>query len=78
MFLSLTTGDSYPAQAPVVKFNSKVNLPCVDSSNGKVKNSFKLFANWNPNTTMEQILIGLKQEMIANKGVKQPADGEMY
>ena len=29
-------------------------------------------------TTMEKILIGLKQEMIANKKNNQPADGDMY
>ena len=27
---------------------------------------------------MEKILIGLKNEMIANKNLNQPADGDMY
>lgn len=27
---------------------------------------------------MEKILIGLKQEMVANKKSAQPADGDMY
>ena len=27
---------------------------------------------------MEKTLIGLKNEMIANKNVNQPADGDMY
>ena len=67
----------YPAKQMTVKFNSKVNLPCVDS-NGNVTNKFSMFANWNPNSTMETVLIGLKKEMITNKSLKQPADGDMY
>jgi len=62
----------------VLKFNSKVNIPCVNQANGMVTNSFKMFSPWNSTYTLEALLIGLKNEMIANKKTAQPADGEMY
>jgi len=37
-----------------------------------------MFAAWNNSYTMEKILIGLKNEMIAGKKLAQPADGEMF
>ena len=78
-FLTIRCGPSYPDQAPEVYFQSKVNLPCVNQANGKVEpNKFGVFANWRNEYTMEKILIGLKNEMIANKKLAQPADGEMY
>jgi ubiquitin-conjugating enzyme E2 variant len=60
-------------------FSSKINLPSVNQANGVVEsNKFPLFRNWNPETTMEKMLIGLKTEMVANKKLPQPADGDMY
>ena len=76
--LTITCGDSYPAVAPEFKFNSKINLPCVNQSNGKVEKTFHMFKNWNPEYTMEKILIGLKNEMQQNKKAPQPADGDMF
>merc|ERR1719198_769195 len=76
--LSIVCGETYPSTAPQVKFNSKINIPCVDQSTGKVTNRFSLFSNWNNTYTMEKVLIGLKNEMIANKKLPQPADGDMY
>ena len=46
-FLSIVCGANYPLQAPQVKFNSKVNIPSVNQSNGVVEPSkFPLFKNW--------------------------------
>jgi len=51
----------------------------VNQANGTIEPSkFPLFKSWDPNTTMEKMLIGLKNEMIANKKSPQPPDGEMY
>ena len=78
-FLTITCGPNYPAVAPTVRFNSKINIPSVNQNNGTVETSkFGLFSKWNPETTMEKILIGLKQEMIANRKNTQPQDGDMY
>ena len=35
--LKITCGDRYPDEAPAVQFLSKINLPCVSQSNGKVR-----------------------------------------
>lgn len=78
-FLSIKCGQNYPSQPPEVAFLSKTNLPCVNQQNGKVETSkFSMFAHWKPEYTMEKILIGLKNEMIANKKAPQPADGDMF
>lgn len=76
-FLSIVTGPDYPAKPMQVRFTSKVNMKCVDS-NGVVNNQFELFKNWKSETTIEKMLAGLKREMINNKGLKQPPDGDMY
>jgi len=78
-FLQIECGPDYPSKMPKVRFTSKINIPSVNQSNGIVEASkFPLFQKWNWETTMEKILIGLKQEMIANKKNPQPADGDMY
>jgi ubiquitin-conjugating enzyme E2 variant len=77
--LTITCGENYPNSQPIFQFNSKVNIPCVNQNNGMVDpKKFHMFANWNPTYTMEKILIGLKNEMISNKKLAQPADGDMY
>ena len=77
--MSIECGPNYPAQPPTLRFNSKINLPCVNQSNGVVEPSkFHLFANWNPATTLEKVLIGIKNEMVSNKKLPQPADGDMF
>ena len=78
-FLSIKCGPHYPSQPPEVHFQSKINLPCVNQANGKVEPSkFHVFAGWKGDYDMEKTLVGLKNEMIANKNVNQPADGDMY
>lgn len=78
-FLSIECGPNYPMTPPAFKFNSKINIPSVNQNNGTLEQSkFSLFKNWNPETTMEKILIAIKTEMVANKSAKQPAAGDMY
>ena len=77
--MNITCGANYPAQAPQIKFNSKINLPFINQTNGVVDpNKFSMFKNWNASYTMEKVLIGIKNEMIQNKKLAQPADGDMY
>ena len=69
----------YPSRPPEVSFGSKINLPCVNQSNGRVETTkFSLFANWKSDYTMEKILIALKNEMIANKKLAQPPEGDLF
>jgi ubiquitin-conjugating enzyme E2 variant len=65
--MSIVCGENYPEQAPQIRFNSKINIPCVNQSTGVVEQKFHMFANWNPKYTLEAILIGIKTEMINNK-----------
>ena len=76
--MSIICGANYPAERPQVKFNSKINLPCVSQQDGTVSNNFKLFNPWNQATTLEKMLIGIKNEMVINKKLPQPADGDMF
>ncbi len=56
-----------------------MNLPCVNQANGKVEpTKFHVFQQWKGDYDMEKTLIGLKNDMIANKKLPQPADGDMY
>ena len=62
-----------------MSFQSKINLPSVNQSTGRVEpHKFGIFVNWKPDYDMEKVLIGLKNEMIANKKAAQPADGDMF
>ena len=77
-FLTIKCGPHYPDQPPEVYFLSKVNLPCI-SSNGKVEpNKFGIFAQWKSEYTMEKLLIGLNNEMIAHKKLQQQDEGDTY
>ena len=78
-FLSITCGPQYPAVPMAVKFTSKINIPSVNQQNGQLEPSkFPLFKNWNSETTIEKMLVAVKNEMISNKNLNQPADGDMY
>ena len=37
-----------------------------------------MLKDWKPEYTIEKLLISIKNEMIANKGNKQPAEGTTY
>ncbi len=78
-FLTIKCGDDYPNTPPDVYFNSKINLPCVNQSTGKVEPSkFAVFSGWKADYSMEKTLIALKNEMLAHKKLPQPADGDMF
>jgi len=77
-FLAIECGQEYPARPMKVKFNNKVNLPFVNQNNGELTTQFSLFKNWNATTTMEKVLVAIKQEMVANRNLNQPADGDFY
>ncbi|CAI2380573.1 unnamed protein product [Moneuplotes crassus] len=80
-FLTIICGEDYPNSPPIVKFTSKINLDCVDSTNGNIIDSkFDIIGNWDSSYSMEAVLIGLKDKMASstNKSKPQPADGEMF
>mmetsp|Transcript_21687 Transcript_21687/g.32446 ORF Transcript_21687/g.32446 Transcript_21687/m.32446 type:complete len:138 (-) Transcript_21687:82-495(-) len=78
--LSIACGPDYPDRPPTVKFETQINMSCVDPSNGKVKPTFPMITKWRREYTIENILQGLRQEMTAsaNRKLPQPAEGASY
>ncbi|KAH0488327.1 MAG: hypothetical protein KVP17_001205 [Porospora cf. gigantea B] len=57
--LSITCGPSYPETPPDVRFNTKVNMSCVDGT-GKVSGSWGILAKWKRDYSIEKVLIQLR------------------
>lgn len=79
--LKITCGKDYPDKPPQVRFISKINLPCVDKSNGTViSNNFKTLSNWSRSYSIEIILLDLRKLMADphNKKLPQPKESETF
>ncbi|KAL7746914.1 E2 ubiquitin-conjugating protein mms2 [Sorochytrium milnesiophthora] len=79
--LRLTCDENYPDSAPRVSFQSRINLPCVNQTNGKVEPSkLPCLAKWTRTYTLETVLSELRREMAnpANKKLAQPAEGSTF
>jgi ubiquitin-conjugating enzyme E2 variant len=70
-------GPEYPEKPPVISFSNKINIPSVNQANGRIEN-FPLLKAWKNTTTIENLLVTLKNEMLANKGLKQPPEDAYY
>ena len=77
--ISITCGDKYPDKPPVVAFNTKISIGCVDTK-GKVSEKWGPLAVWKREYTIETLLEALRREMIsaANRKLPQPAEGACY
>ncbi|QPG75617.1 E2 ubiquitin-conjugating protein mms2 [Brettanomyces nanus] len=79
--LTIECGPTYPDTPPLVKFISKINLPCVDQSCGRVKpDNFPILRNWKRSYSMEILLLELRKEMASslNRKLSQPEEGETF
>lgn len=79
--LKINCGNDYPDKPPIVKFISKINLPCVDKSNGNViPEKFKTLSNWSRSYSIEILLLDLRKLMADpnNKKLPQPKEGETF
>lgn len=56
---------------------NKINIPCVNQNNGVVE-KLGLLQAWKETTTIENLLVAIKNEMVANKGLKQPPEDAYY
>jgi ubiquitin-conjugating enzyme E2 variant len=70
--------DHYPKVPPTVTFITRVNLPFVDRNGGIIHDRFPLLKNWNPNTTILQILSEISNQMQRCGGLQQPPEGQTY
>lgn len=80
-FLSIRIlcGENYPGSPPTVTFVNKVSLPCVDGQGRVDLSRLQGIGNWNGATMgMKEILMALKQCIVANKNTRQPGEGETY
>ncbi|KAI8896932.1 ubiquitin-conjugating enzyme/RWD-like protein [Globomyces pollinis-pini] len=77
--LKIQCGLQYPDQPPEISFLSKINLPCVNKTTGKVE-KLNLLDNWKRQYTLENVLAELRKEMAnpANKKMTQPAEGSFF
>lgn len=77
--LTLHCDENYPMKPPTVKFITKINIPSVNSTNGVVEPArFSLLGKWASTTTIEMILVALKNEMLSSASFRQPVEGSEF
>ncbi|MCI22615.1 ubiquitin-conjugating enzyme E2 variant 1B-like, partial [Trifolium medium] len=75
--LKLFCGKDYPDNPPSVRFQTRINMTCINQESGVVEpHLFPMLANWKRETTMEDILLQLKKEMTSpqNRKLAQPPE----
>lgn len=77
--ISITCGDRYPDKSPIVKFNTKISIGCVDSR-GNVSDKWGPLNAWRREYTIETVLESIRREMInpVNRKLPQPPEGTCY
>jgi ubiquitin-conjugating enzyme E2 variant len=77
--ISITCGDKYPDRPPVVKFNTRITMGCIDAK-GNVSERWGPLSQWRREYTIETVLEALRREMIsaANRKLAQPPEGACY
>ncbi len=77
--VSFICGEQYPDRPPVVRFQTKINMGCVDS-HGSVTEKWGPLGQWKREFTMENILEHLRREMTSstNRKLAQPEEGTGY
>ncbi|XXG81821.1 hypothetical protein AAC387_Pa09g2382 [Persea americana] len=76
--LKLFCDKDYPDIPPTVKFQTRINMACVNEDTGVVEPAlFPMLADWRREYTMEDVLVQLKKEMSStqNRKLVQPPDG---
>jgi ubiquitin-conjugating enzyme E2 variant len=79
--LKIVCGETYPDQPPQVQFISRVNLPFVNQSDGKVDpNKIAVLGHWSRNSSLETILVEIRREMASfnNRKLPQPSEGSIF
>lgn len=62
--LKIHCGHQYPDVPPTIQFISRVNLPFVSQSDGKVDNTkLPVLANWHRNNSIETVLVEIRRSV---------------
>ncbi|KAF8141888.1 ubiquitin-conjugating enzyme/RWD-like protein [Boletus edulis] len=79
--LKIHCDQSYPDKPPTVQFLSRVNLPFVNQTDGKVDpNKLNVLAQWGKDSSIETVLVGIRREMgsFNNRKLPQPPEGTTF
>ncbi|KAG6885158.1 Ubiquitin-conjugating enzyme spm2 [Termitomyces sp. T32_za158] len=79
--LKITCGENYPDAPPQVQFLSRVNLPFVNQTNGRVDpHNLAVLASWSRNSSIETVLVEIRKEMASlnNRKLPQPPEGSTF
>ena len=65
---------------PVVRFVSKINMSSVNPGNGSIDRTLPALANWSRNSTIESVLVGIRNAMTSqqNRRLAQPPEGANF
>jgi ubiquitin-conjugating enzyme E2 variant len=62
--LKIICGESYPDRPPTIQFISRVNLPFVSQTDGKVDPSkLTVLGNWSRGSSIETILVEIRRSV---------------
>lgn len=78
--LRITAGPNYPKQPPSVRFVSRIAMQHVNQTTGVVEASLPGLQNWTRNSTIESVLVSIKNCMMLpqNKTKPQPPEGTTF
>ncbi|ORY69432.1 UBC-like protein [Leucosporidium creatinivorum] len=79
--LNIVCDASYPDQPPSITFLTRINLPCVHPTTGKVDPSkLPVLSAWKHNYTLETVLVELRRDMATptNRKLPQPVEGTNF
>jgi len=79
--LKIVCGENYPDDPPTLQFVSRVNLPFVNQTDGKVDpGKITVLSSWNRNNSLETVLVEIRREMASpgNRKLPQPVEGTNF
>jgi len=79
--LRIVCPQTYPDSPPEIHFLSRVNLPFVNQTTGKVDPTrLPVLSTWTRSASLETVLVDIRREMASpvNKKLPQPAEGSTF